>query len=306
MIDGRASAYDQTTGSLVLETEKKELILSTYQDLTVHHELPAWDGSRKTVSLTRTDGREMELEIVDDDLGTSSGSLISDNGVIGIGKRSKFVAIFPNFLLTRDGQNLRLHIGQPNPIHVCLDQVPMTYIKTRTSDTWIVTMEPSVLMNGAYPRPQQSYIPDLTAGDSAIIATGLDFEVLPYEAVLVPIIEAVQSSGAGVYVRDSGLIGSNLEFTNCQTLDSFPKILYAFYTQEGSGYQHKLDIVLEPSDYALVIPGVSTGSSRCVTFIRSRGWHSSFFSSRIGANLFRNVAVHFDASNETIGFCDPI
>jgi hypothetical protein len=146
--------------------------------------------------------------------------------------------------------------------------------------------------------------PVVEISNGATITTSINYEILPHEQVIQPLIDAIYAAGAGIRFGNSGENGTNLEFSDCRSLEGFPNLVYSFYTSEGIDERavRAVDIVLFPSDYAVLIPA----ERRCITHIRSLR-DSPSTTANIGANLLHTTAVHFDMTSEgRIGFCDPI
>jgi len=135
-----------------------------------------------------------------------------------------------------------------------------------------------------------------------IIETRYGFEILPWDSIVQPLIYMVESTSEARWRAGSGQ-DTDLQFFNCNNTAIFPSLLYALYEPDMARFiaNHKIDIVLLPTDYVTV-----TESNTCVLDIRSTGEQTFGAISVIGANLLRVTASFFDSENRRIGFCDPL
>jgi hypothetical protein len=231
-------------------------------------------------------------------------------GVIGVEPGSALAQAFPHFMvrpiLSRTSK-LVMELTPSNIDNIC--QTPISYVDgvdslghgSGTYKRWITHMIPRIMTENydATHTPASEIVTQGVDGYGFVFMT--PYEQLPYDLVIGPIIEHVESRSSARRFANSGLELSDLKFENCNDLSIFPNIVYSIYNHHNSQFDKQVDIVLYPEDYAEII-SESSGESSCVAHIRSTD--DQYESGIIGSNIVRAINTHFDSTNGKIGFCD--
>jgi len=246
------------------------------------------------------------------------GTASSDHiGVIGISPGSAFLGAYPHFIIrpvaSLTTSRLIMELAPSNIDQSC--EGPMSYVDGIRSIwglqsrggpyTWHTHMIPRIISNE--PNNQDAIRSVSGVGITYEMSASFfnfnePYERLPWDLVIGPLIEYVESRSAARRFADSGNLTSDLKFINCNVRSIFPNILYSFYNREIDDlFYKKVDLVLYPEDYVDIAPE-SDGTSSCFAHIRySPGSDESRL---IGSNIVRAVGTHFDSVNRKIGFCD--
>jgi hypothetical protein len=263
------------------------------------------------VILRASDETEIEIPSNED---IRSRILSGENGIVGIGPGSAFVQRYPHFLVGP----VATTSNQPR---FGMELLPQSF-DTRCTG-------PMTYVNGVIAVPQGAQmirewtvkvVAQIIADTESVIALGpteaffnqvmhtsininTQTESLPWDTVMNPLIQHVESRSNARRVGNSGRNSSGLRFENCDTLSVFPGILYSFYGDVGSLGVHtkQADVILYPEDYVDIVTG-SDGISYCNVHITSSRSNTIGF---IGSNILRSVVAHFDSTMGMIGFCDP-
>jgi hypothetical protein len=198
-------------------------------------------------------------------------------------------------------------------------ETPMTYVGFMIGgnnvyrNTWNLKMVPQILIDDSSSDAMvQASIPQVLENRSSWgfgFEVNLTYEILPWQSVVGPLIEYVESISDARRVEYSGDFYTNLQFENCRDYSIFPRIMYSFYNvteptvHNQRDLDRQVDFILYPEDFVDIVTG-SDGTSYCNVHIRSAGNHVDF--GTIGSNLIRAINIHLDSAKRLIGFCDPL
>jgi hypothetical protein len=239
---------------------------------------------------------------------------IGEDIVLDVSPGSDFVQIYRHFLIgpiaaSSNQSRMRMELVPENVDNRCAG--PMMYVEgTRTSQqdsrtfrAWSLNIIAQIIPDTESEFP----LGPTQAPGSNIMSSHflihLESESLPWDTVIYPLIQHVESRSNARRVEDSGTDISELRFENCDTLSVFPGILYSFYRPSDTvgSYTKEGEVILYPEDYVDIVTG-SDSRSYCNVNIRTS---SSSGIGTIGSNILRSVVAHFDSLREKIGFCDP-